>query len=154
MAAATTALEQLAEGVAAMGSVSPRNWSFGAIRPWALARSFWHGWGGLAPAGLARAAAVLDRDDLLLPARRDVAAFTPHLLIATGPVNGWGPAPIDLTQIAYGAESRVGSILALADATGEEGLERLAGARRAGSSATPGPVIRCTTPPLDGRTTA
>jgi len=125
--AATAAMTQLAEGVARMGDVSPRNWSYGAIRPWALARSFWHGWGGLAPAGLAAAADTLDRDDLLLPARRDVAAFTPHLLIATGPVNGWAPTPVDRTQIAYGAQSRVGSVLALADVTGEVGLERLAG---------------------------
>ena len=126
-AAATTAMEQLAEGVATMGTAGARNWPYGAILPWAPARSFWHGWGGLAPAGLAGAASALDRRDLLLPVRRDVAAFTPHLLVATGPVNGLGPALIDRTQIAYGAESRVGSILGLADASGEKGLERLAG---------------------------
>jgi len=125
--AATTAMEQLAEGVAAMGTVGAGRWPYGAILPWAPARSFWHAWGGLGPAGLAAAADVLDRADLLRPVRRDVAAFTPHLLVATGPINGWAPAPVDLTQIAYGADSRVGSVLGLADATGEDGLERLAG---------------------------
>lgn len=126
-AVARTATQQLAEGVAAMQDGRRRGWPFGAVLPWALAQSFWHGWGGLAPAGLASAADVLGDDALLAPALADAASFTPHLLIATGPVNGWGPTPIDLTQIAYGAESRVGSLIAVAQSSGKDGLIDLAG---------------------------
>ena len=57
----------------------------------------------------------------------DAASFTPHLLVAGGPDNGWQPAPSDRTQIAYGADSRIQSLLAVADASGRDGLRRLAG---------------------------
>lgn len=124
---ARTAMQHLAEAVADMQDGRRRAFPFGAILPWALARSFWHAWGGLAPAGLASAADALDDDALLAPAVSDVASFTPHLLIATGAVNGWGPTPIDRTQIAYGAQSRVGSLVAVAEASGKDGLIDLAG---------------------------
>jgi len=125
--AARDAMRELAEGVAAMQDGQRRSWPFGAILPWSLSRAFYHSWGGLAPAGLASAAAALDDDALLEPAVSDAASFTPHLLISTGPVNGWGPAPIDLTQIAYGADSRVGSLVTVAESSGKDGLLDLAG---------------------------
>ena len=57
----------------------------------------------------------------------DVAAFTPHLLVAAGPENGWLPAPTDRVQIAYGAHSRVESLLAAGLAANRPGLLQLAG---------------------------
>jgi hypothetical protein len=75
------------------------------------------------PEALARAADVLGRDDLLAPAVADAASFTPHLLVAAGPENGWNPAPTDHTQIAYGADSRLQSLLAVH----RPGPQRLAG---------------------------
>ena len=67
--------------------------------------------------------------------------FTPTLLTAGGPDNGWFPSPTDRVQIAYGADSRVQSLLAVADATGSQGFADLAamqaawffGANRAGA---------------------
>ena len=44
-----------------------------------------------------------------------------------GADNGWQPSPTDRTQIAYGADSRIQSLLAVADASGRPGLRRLAG---------------------------
>jgi len=127
-AAARSALTRLAEGIAAMsGGTRAANWPYGAILPWALSRSDWHGWGAQMPAALATAATTLRRPDLLRPAVADAATFTPYLLTAGGPDNGWLPAPIDRTQIAYGADSRVESLLATADATGRDGLRDLAG---------------------------
>jgi hypothetical protein len=55
------------------------------------------------------------------------AVFTPHLLTATGPDNLWGPAPVDSSQIAYGAGARVLAALAVATATHSAGLRQLAG---------------------------
>ncbi|MFD0504482.1 hypothetical protein ACFQ0G_19265 [Streptomyces chiangmaiensis] len=43
--AARTTLSQLADGIAAMGAGSPRQWPYGAILPWASSRSDWHAWG-------------------------------------------------------------------------------------------------------------
>ncbi|WP_053227874.1 hypothetical protein [Solirubrobacter soli] len=57
----------------------------------------------------------------------DAASFTPHLLVAGGPQNGWNPSPSDGTQIAYGADSRLQSLLAVASAARRPGLRRLAG---------------------------
>ncbi|HEY0700646.1 MAG TPA: hypothetical protein VGD43_22920, partial [Micromonospora sp.] len=64
--------------------------------------------------------------ELLRPAVTDAAVFTPWLLTSGGPDNGRLPTPVDRTQIAYGVDSRVQSLLAVADATGREGFRQLA----------------------------
>lgn len=125
--AARTALAQLARGIAAMGQGDARTWPYGAILPWALSRSDWHAWAAQMPSALAAAAGVLHDPRLLRPALADAAVFTPHLLTATGPDNGWLPAPIDGTQIAYGADARVQGLLAVSRAAHSTGLRQLAG---------------------------
>jgi hypothetical protein len=124
---ARNALNKLAEGVALMRAGDPRTWPYGAVLPWALSQDDWHAWAGLAPAGLARAYQVAGGTFLRDAALSDAASFTPHLLIAAGPQNGWLPAPADPTQIAYGAHSRVESVLAAAAAGQRPALRILAG---------------------------
>ena len=126
-AEARRALARFGEGVARMGAGSPRDWPYGAVLPWALSRSIWHAWASQMPAALAEAHVRLDRRDLLAPAIADAASFTPHLLVAGGPDNGWNPTPTDRVQIAYGADSRIQSLLAVAKASKRDGLRRLAG---------------------------
>jgi hypothetical protein len=121
------ALARFGEGVARMGAGSPRAWPYGAVLPEALSRSIWHAWAAQMPAALAEAHVRLDRRDLLAPAIADSASFTPHLLVAGGPDNGWQPSPTDRVQIAYGADSRIQSLLAVARASKRDGLRRLAG---------------------------
>ena len=79
------------------------------------------------PPPLADAATALHQRGLLSTAVADTAVFTPHLLTATGPDNGWLPAPVDSSQIAYGADARVLALLAVATATHSAGLRQLAG---------------------------
>ena len=127
--AARETLRKLAEGIAAMGAASgadTRSWPYGAILPWAQSRSMWHAWGSQMPAALAAASGTLGTPSLLKPAVRDAAVFTPTLLLAGGPDNGWFPTPTDTTQIAYGADSRLQSLLAVADATGSAAFDQLA----------------------------
>jgi len=136
------ALRELAEGVAAMSAGDERRWPYGAVLPWAQSRSMWHGWGAQMPAALAMASDALDDPALLEPAVRDAAVFTPTLLTAGGPDNGWFPTPADRVQIAYGADARVQSLLAVQAATGSDGFGDLAalqaawffGANRAGGA--------------------
>lgn len=120
-------LARLADAVALMRAGDPDQWPYGAILPWGRSRAVWHAWGGLAPAGLARTYQVLGEDRLADAAVSDAASFTPHLLVAAGPENGWLPAPTDRVQISYGAESRVESLFAVAEATDRPGLAALAG---------------------------
>jgi hypothetical protein len=137
---ARDAMRKLAEGIAAMSAGTVNSWPYGAILPWAQSRSMWHAWGSQMPAALAEASVVLGDSALAAPAITDAAIFTPTLLTAGGPDNGWFPSPTDRVQIAYGADSRVQSLLAVADATGSAGFEALAamqaawffGANRAG----------------------
>ncbi len=124
---ARTALAELAAGVEQMSAGSTTSWPYRAILPWALSRSDWHAWGAQMPAALAASATALHDKSLLKPAIDDAAGFTPHLLTATGPDNGWLPVPVDGTQIAYGADARVQSLLAVAKASGRSGLRMLAG---------------------------
>jgi hypothetical protein len=126
-ARAGVALGRLGEGVAAMRSGDPRHWPFGAVLPWARSQAVWHAWGGLPPAGLARASSVTGDASTIDAAVSDAASFTPHLLISAGPENGWLPSPTERVQIAYGADSRVGSLLAVSEAAGLPGLRFLAG---------------------------
>jgi hypothetical protein len=124
---AQRALRRLGEGVAEMRSGDPRTWPFGAVLPWALSQAVWHAWGGLAPAGLAQAYEVTSDRTMRRAALSDAAAFTPHLLIAAGPENGWLPSPTERVQIAYGAHSRVESLLEAAEAGNRPGLRHVAG---------------------------
>src|SRR5215207_400940 len=114
---ARTALRQLAEGIARLSDGDARHWPFGAIRPWALSRSVWHAWGSQMPAALARAGTELHARSLIAPAVEDAAVFTPWLLTSGGPDNGRLPTATDRNQIAYGVDSRVQSLLAVAEAT-------------------------------------
>lgn len=126
-AGARRALSRFAEGIAALADGDVREWPFGAVRPWALSRSVWHAWGAQMPAALAVAARVLGDRRLLPAAVADAAVFTPWLLTSGGPDNGRQPTPTDRSQIAYGVDSRVQSLLAVADATGRDGFRQLAG---------------------------
>ena len=126
-AAARTALAQLADGIADMGSGTASTWPYGAILPSATSRSQWHPWAAQMATALADAATALHQPGLLSAAVADTAVFTPHLLTATGPDNLWGPAPVDSSQIAYGAGARVLALLAVATATHSAGLRQLAG---------------------------
>ena len=125
--AARTALAQLADGIAGMGSGTADTWPYGAILPSATSRSEWHPWAAQMATALAGASTVLNQSALLSAAVSDTAVFTPHLLTATGPDNLWGPAPVDSSQIAYGAGARVLDLLAVATATHSSGLQQLAG---------------------------
>ncbi|NEE01022.1 hypothetical protein [Phytoactinopolyspora halotolerans] len=125
-AAARDALVKLSEGVAAMGAGDARSWPYGAILPWAQSRSVWHAWASQMPAALAQASGVLDDAALLDPAVTDTATFTPVLMSAGGPDNGWLPTPTERVQIAYGVDSRLQSLLAVGEATGRGGFGELA----------------------------
>jgi hypothetical protein len=126
-AAARTALAELSAGIADMGSGTAGSWPYGAILPSPASRSEWHAWAAQMPTALADAATALHEPGLLSAAVADTAVFTPHLLTATGPDNLWGPAPVDGSQIAYGAGARVLALLAVATAARSSGLRQLAG---------------------------
>lgn len=126
-----TAARRLAEGVAAMASGDTRQWPYGAVLPWAQSPAAWHSWGSQMPAALAAAGDLFGDDALLAPAVTDATSFTTTLLTAGGPDNGWFPSPTDRVQIAYGADSRVQSLLALADVTGSTAFAELAGIQAA-----------------------
>lgn len=126
-AAAASALTKLSRGVAEMSAGSSTTWPYRALLPWALSRSDWHAWGSQMGAGLAAASTALHRKSLLEPAVDDAAGFTPQLLTSTGPVNGLLPSPVDATQIAYGADARVQTLLAVGTAGRRDGIRDLAG---------------------------
>jgi hypothetical protein len=126
-ATARTTLERLGEGIAELRGGDARHWPVGAVRPWALSRSVWHAWGGMAPAALARAGTALGDPGLAEGAASDSFTFDPWLLTSGGPDNGRLPTRGDASQIAYGADSRLQSLLATADATGREAARGLAG---------------------------
>ncbi len=126
-AAARTALSRLSEGIAELRGGDARHWPMGAIRPWALSRSVWHAWGGMMPAALARASRALGDPGLRRGAVSDSFTFDPWLLTSGGPDNGRLPTRGDASQIAYGADSRLQSLVATAEVTGRDAARGLAG---------------------------
>ena len=125
--AARTALSQLSKGIAGLAGGDARSWPFGAVLPWALSQSIWHGWGSQMPAALARAATVLDDKFLGKVATADSAVFDPRMLTSGGPDQALLPTQINTAQIAYGVDSRVESLLATAKLDHSAGLRALAG---------------------------
>jgi len=138
--AARRALRRFAEGIAAMSAGTRQAWPYRAILPWAESRSLWHAWASQTGAALVQAADALHRRSLARPAVAEALSFDPTLLTSGGADNGWLPAPIERVQIAYGVDSRVQSLLAVADHTGTQVAGSLAalhaswffGANRAG----------------------
>ncbi len=124
---ARVALERLAEGVARLTGGDAQTWPFGSVRPWALSRSIWHGWGSQMPAALAEASVTLGRKGLLRGAKSDAFTFDPWLLTSGGADNGRLPTRGDASQIAYGADSRLQSLLATDAAIDRPVLRDLAG---------------------------
>jgi hypothetical protein len=120
-------LAQLSEGIAELAAGDAQTWPVGSLRPWALSRSVWHGWGSQMPAALARAAAALGDGRLVRGAVGDAFTFDPWLLTSGGPDNGRLPTRGDASQIAYGADSRLQSLMDTADVTGRTAARRLAG---------------------------
>ncbi len=137
---ARRALGRFAEGIADLSSGDRQTWPYDAILPWTQSRSMWHAWASQTGAALARAAATLERPGLARPAVAEALSFDPTLLTGDGADNGWLPTPVETVQIAYGVDSRVQSLLAVADTTGTDVAGTLAalhaswffGANRAG----------------------
>ena len=124
---ARTAIALFSRGIADLAAGDAWSWPYGAILPGVTSVSQWHAWAGLAPAALAAAARTLHDPRLLGVAQRDAVTFTSHLLVQGGPDDGWAPTPVDRSQIAYGADSRVEDLQALADVTHQPGTARLTG---------------------------
>ena len=124
---ARRALAQFAQGIAEMSAGNNRHWPYGAVLPWAESRTLWHAWGSQLSAALARSSGALERPALLRPAITEAVSFDPTLLTAGGADNGWLPVPIERVQIAYGVDSRVQSLLAVADAGNRQVARDLAG---------------------------
>ena len=76
---------------------------------------------------LAYAGKELNEPDLIKSARAEADSLYPHMILSYGPDNGWLPAPDDTTQIAYGAESMIDSLLALSQVTGDKTYAKEAG---------------------------
>lgn len=115
------ALDRYVEGITAMASGGVGRWPFGAVLPWTGSQTFWHAWGGLAPAALAASG---DRA-AVAAAVADAGLFTPQVLTSGGPHNAWTPVPGE-AQIAYGVQGRIETLLRTAEATGGQGLRELA----------------------------
>ncbi len=116
-------LTQLTRGITEMSAGDARNWPFGGVQPWTQSIDHWHAWASQMPAALASSAAVTGDRAARRAAARDSFTFDPWMLTSGGPDNGRFPTRVDGTQIAYGVDSRVQSLLA----TGGRGADQLAG---------------------------
>jgi hypothetical protein len=105
-------MARLADGISRLSGGDARAWPFGGVLPWALSRSDWHAWSSQMPAALAQAADVLGDKSLARTAQLDSFTFDPWMLTSGGPDNGRLPTRTDANQIAYGADSRVQSLIA------------------------------------------
>jgi hypothetical protein len=124
---AKRALAQLSEGIADLSGGNAQTWPYGAVRPWAGSLSVWHAWASQMPAGLARASTVLGDAHLADVAARDSFTFDPWLLTSGGPDNGRQPTRTDASQIAYGVDSRLESLIATGQGARQQAAHRLAG---------------------------
>ena len=120
-------LKKLADGLAAVDLGGKRQWPYGAFLPYAQSRSIWHGYADQMSGSLAAAGSALGNRAYVRAAVGEVARFTPHLLVQGGPDNFWAPAPIDRTQIAYGADATLQNLLSVGAVTSSRGFADVAG---------------------------
>ena len=114
-------------GIAGFQIGSSRDWAWQALMPFTGSVSLWHAWGAHMVMALATAGPQLGHREWLSPAQRDANAFETHQQLSFGAINGLLPAPDDLSQIAYGAETTVDGLLFLGRATGNDAYRRWAG---------------------------
>jgi hypothetical protein len=114
-------------GIAGFQLGSARDWPWRALLPFVGSVSLWHAWGAHMVMALAAAGPALGHPEWLAPAARDANSFETHQQLSFGAINGLLPAPDDLSQIAYGAETTVDGLLFLGRATGNDAYRRLGG---------------------------
>ena len=124
-AAARHALARLSDGIARLSGGDARAWPFGGVLPWALSRSDWHAWSSQMPAALAeRRPTSSATGRWRAPPPLDSFTFDPWMLTSGGPDNGRLPTRTDANQIAYGADSRVQSLIATGGDGGQPARRR------------------------------
>ena len=114
-------------GIAGFRLGSYRDWAWQALMPFTRSISLWHAWGAHMLMALATAGPQLGHREWIGPAERDANSFETHQQLSFGAINGLLPAPDDLSQIAYGAETTVDGLLFLGRATGNDAYRRWAG---------------------------
>jgi hypothetical protein len=114
-------------GIAGFRLGSSRDWAWQALMPFTRSVSLWHAWGAHMVMALGTAGPQLGHREWLAPAEADANSFETHQQLSFGAINGLLPAPDDLTQIAYGAETTVDGLLFLGRATGNDAYRRWAG---------------------------
>ncbi|MCX8066554.1 MAG: hypothetical protein N3B68_01795 [Anaerolineae bacterium] len=119
-------MANLANGVAAYQLGGPGQYPFGAHPSTTTSTALWHAWGSHQVHALARAGALLGRDDWIQSARRAADNLFVFFL-TTDLINEMLPLPRRSGQIAYGTEVITSGFWALYQATGEEKYARYAG---------------------------
>jgi hypothetical protein len=114
-------------GIAGFQLGSSQDWAWQALLPFTGSVSLWHAWGAHMVMALATAGPQLGHREWLAPAERDANSFETHQQLSFGAINGLLPAPDDLSQIAYGAETTIDGLLFLGRATGNDAYRRWAG---------------------------
>jgi len=114
-------------GIAGFRLGSSRDWAWQALMPFTRSVSLWHAWGAHMLMALGTAGPQLGHREWLAPAAADANSFETHQQLSFGAINGLLPAPDDLSQIAYGAETTVDGLLFLGRATGNDAYRRWAG---------------------------
>ena len=121
-------LQKLAKGIRdSQVHSAPNQWPYNAHMPWEQSIDMWQAWGNQEIMALALAGKDLKESDLIASAKQEADSLYPHMILSDGPDNGWLPAPDNITQIAYGAESMTDSLLTLAQVTHDDLYAREAG---------------------------
>ena len=118
---------ELGSGIAGYQLGSAQDWPWQALLPWARSVSDWHAWAAHMADSLAVAGPLLGHSDWVAAAERDATLFETHQQVSFGPVQGLLPAPDDVSQIAYGAETTTDGLLAVGRASGRRVYRQLAG---------------------------
>ena len=118
---------EFGSGIAGFQPGTSRDWPWGALMPWSRSVSDWHAWGAHMSMALSVAGPLLGHSDWVTTAERDANQFETHQQVSFGPINGLLPAPVDTSQIAYGAETTTDGLLAAGQATGKVVYRELGG---------------------------
>jgi len=121
---AAKALRKLADGLADCQDGDAVAYPFGTHLSVSRGDS-WHTWGLRQVAALARAGDVLDEDEYVASARREVAGLYTLSLTSAVQFARFGPSPVPYHQLSYGTDALVHGCTELWRATGESSFAHL-----------------------------
>jgi len=118
---------KLAEGIAQFKNTDPKNFPLHCHLSFARDPGLWKNENAFQAAALAECGRIFNKESWVREAQEEAISFLLHISVACGPINGYYPHPDLYPQTPLAAYTLVRSFVAVAQATGDAKMMKVAG---------------------------